>query len=111
MISIPASSVADPNHLVHRVTLPSRCSEVFSWRLQRRVQVTRHAAQRMAVRGASDELLPTIIAAGSIRQRDPTHLWVWLDVECRADKLLRVVLVLEPAVVVKTVMHHWELLP
>ena len=56
----------------------------------------------MAVRGASDELLPTIIAA---------HLWVWLDDECRADKLLRVVLVLEPAVVVKTVMHHWELLP
>ena len=37
----------------------------------------------MAVRGASDELLPTIIAAGSIRQRDATHLWVWLDVEGR----------------------------
>ena len=107
MISIPASSVADPNHLVHRVTLPSRCSEVFSWRLQRRVQVTRPT--ELTPGGAA--ILPTIIAAGSIRQRDATHLWVWLDVEGRADNLLCVVLVLEPAVVVKTVMHHWELLP
>jgi hypothetical protein len=45
------------------------------------------------------------------RRPSATHLWVWLDVEGRADKLLCVVLVLEQAVVVKTVMHHWELLP
>ena len=84
---------------------------MFSQRFQRRVQVTRHAVQRMAERDVSDELLLKIIDAGSIRQRYATHLWVWLDVEGRADNLLCVVLVLEQAVVVKTVMHHWELMP
>ncbi len=84
---------------------------MYSQRFERRVQVTRHAAKRMAERGISDELLLKIIDAGSIRQSDSTHLWVWLDVEGRADNLLCVVLVLEQVVVVKTVMHHWELLP
>jgi hypothetical protein len=84
---------------------------MFSQRFHRRVQVTRHAAQRMAQRRISEELLLEIIDTGTIRERDATHLWVWLDVEGRAGNLLCAVLVLEQAVVVKTVMHHWELLP
>lgn len=84
---------------------------MYSERFQRRVQVTRHAAQRLAERGISEELLLEIIDTGTIRERDPTHLWVWLHVESRSDNLLCAVVVLEQAVVVKTVMHRWELLP
>ena len=39
------------------------------------------------------------------------RLWVWLDVPGRDDNLLCAVLLLESAVIVKTVMHHWELMP
>lgn len=39
------------------------------------------------------------------------RLWVWLNVPQRNDSLLCAVLVLEDAVIVKTVMHHWELMP
>ena len=43
--------------------------------------------------------------------RDASHLWVWLDVPGRDDNLLCAVLVLEDGVIVKTVMHHCELMP
>ncbi len=94
-----------------RAGLQLRCPAMYSHRFQRRAQVTHHAAQRMVERGTSEQQLLEIVDAGSIRQRDATHLWAWPDVEGRADNLLCVVLVLEEAVVVKTVMHHWESLP
>jgi hypothetical protein len=84
---------------------------MYSQRFHRRVLVTRHATQRMVERNVSEALLLEIIDVGTIRQRDETHLWVWLDVEGRSDNLLCVVLVLEQALIVKTVMHHWELMP
>lgn len=64
----------------------------------------------MLDRSVSDELLLRIIDSGSVRYRDPAHLWVWSEVSGRNDNLLCVVLVLEARVVVKTVMHHWELM-
>jgi hypothetical protein len=59
----------------------------------------------------SDALLLRVIDEGGIRYRDASHLWAWLDVPGRADNLVCAVLVLEAAVIVKTVMHHWELMP
>ncbi|MDP1691434.1 MAG: hypothetical protein Q8L49_05695 [Burkholderiaceae bacterium] len=52
-----------------------------------------------------------VIEERSTRYRDAEHLWVWLEVPGRDDKLLCAVLVLEDALVVKTVLHRWELLP
>ena len=75
------------------------------------VIVTRHAAQRMAERSVSDALLLRVIDEGAIRYKDATHLWAWLDVPGRNDNLMCAVLVLDDALIVKTVMHHWELLP
>lgn len=59
----------------------------------------------------SAELLLRIIDEGATRYSDETHLWAWLDVPGRTDNLVCVVLVLEGAVIVKTVMHRWELMP
>ncbi len=84
---------------------------MFSTRFDRPVIVTRHARDRMAERNVDDELLLQLIDDGLTRYSDGTHLWAWLHVPGRADNLVCAVLVLEEAVIVKTVMHHWELLP
>lgn len=84
---------------------------LYSSRFQRPIVITHHAAQRMAERGISGELLLEIIDTGSTRYSDARHLWAWLGIAGRIDNLICVVLVLEDAVIVKTVMHHWELMP
>ncbi len=83
---------------------------MHSKRFGRPVVVTRHAAQRMAERSVSEALLLQVIDEGSTRYSDSTHLWAWLDVPGRGDNLVCAVLVLEAAVVVKTVMNHWEIM-
>lgn len=72
--------------------------------------VTYHAAQRMAERGISEEILLEVIDTGDTRYSDDTHLWVYKAFPARDDNLLCAVLVLEDVLVVKTVMHHFELL-
>ena len=81
-----------------------------SIRFQRPVIVTYHATQRMAERCVSEEILLEVIETGDTRYADETHLWVFKAFPVRDDNLLCVVLVLEDALVVKTVMHHFELL-
>lgn len=84
---------------------------MFSSRFNRAIIVTRHAAQRMQERDVSAALLLEVIETGNIRNSDADRLWVWLNVSDRDDNLLCAVLVLEDALIVKTVMHHWELMP
>ena len=84
---------------------------MYSFRFGRQVIVTRHAAQRMAERNVTDALLLRLIDEGNTRYRDASHLWTWLDLPDRVDNLVCAVLVLEDAVIVKTLLHHWELMP
>jgi hypothetical protein len=81
-----------------------------STRFQRPVILTRHAEQRMAERGISEAMLLEVIDTGGTRYADATHLWAFKAFPARDDNLLCAVLVLESAVVIKTVMHHFELL-
>lgn len=81
-----------------------------STRFQRSVILTRHAEQRMSERGISDAMLLEVIDTGDTRYADATHLWAFKDFPARDDNCLCAVLVLESAVVVKTVMHHFEVL-
>ncbi len=84
---------------------------MFSTRFARDVIVTRHARQRMFERAVTDALLLRVIDEGSLRYRDDNHLWAWLNVSGRTDNLLCAVLVLEQALIVKTVLHRWEPMP
>lgn len=84
---------------------------MHSIRFGRQVIVTRHAAQRMAERKVTDALLLRLIDEGNTRYRDASHLWAWLDLPDHVDNLVCAVLVLEDAVIVKTLLHHWELMP
>jgi len=79
-----------------------------SQRFQRPVVITRHAAARMAERGIGEAELLEIIDTGDLRFRDETHLWAFRYFPARDDNLVCAVLVLEDAVVVKTVMHRFE---
>lgn len=51
-----------------------------------------------------------VIDSGETRYRDATHLWVYKEFSERLDNLLCAVLVLEDRLVVKTVMHHFEVI-
>ena len=50
-----------------------------------------------------------VIDTGETRFKDPTHLWAYKNLLGRTDNLVCAVLVLEGAVVVKTVMHAFVL--
>lgn len=83
---------------------------MYSIRFQRRLVVTRHARERMVERDISDAMLIEVIDEGETRYRDATHLWAFKAFPERHDNLLCAVLVLEDAVIVKTVMHHFSVL-
>lgn len=61
-------------------------------------------------RGIFEALLLEVIDEGETRYADETHLWAFKAFPARNDNLVCAVLVLESAVVVKTVMHHFEVL-
>ena len=75
------------------------------------VVLTEHARQRMAKRNISDALLLDIIDTGTVQDAGQGHFWLYKEVPGRSDNLLCAAVVMENAVVVKTVMHHWETRP
>lgn len=72
---------------------------------------TQHARLRMAERSIGVELVVEIIDTGAIREAGNAHYWLYKDVPGRTDNLLCVAAVIDNAVVVKTIMHHWEVQP
>ena len=75
------------------------------------VVLTEHARQRMAERNMSDALVLEIIDTGTLKDAGKGHYWLYKHVISRTDNLLCVAAVIDNAVVVKTVMHHWESQP
>ncbi|OYU30138.1 MAG: hypothetical protein CFE39_15120 [Comamonadaceae bacterium PBBC2] len=82
---------------------------MFSLRFQLPIVLTTHARVRMDERSISMEELLLVIDTGDTRYKDSAHLWVFKAIEGRVDNLVCAVLVLEDAVVVKTVMHRFTL--
>lgn len=62
----------------------------------------------MAERNVSEVELIAVIDTGETRYKDRTRLWAFKHFPERHDNLLCAVLVLEEAVVVKTVMHRFD---
>ena len=81
---------------------------LFSQRFEREIIITRHAAMRMSERSMTETMLLEIIDTGETRYRDESHLWAFKTFPERADNFLCAVLVLEDRLIVKTVMHHFE---
>ncbi|MBS0555863.1 MAG: DUF4258 domain-containing protein [Proteobacteria bacterium] len=80
---------------------------MFSARFNRPVRITHHATRRMAERGMSEALLLDLIETGTVRHKDNEHAWVWREYAGRSDNLLCAAILIGPALIVKTVMHHF----
>ena len=65
----------------------------------------------MAERHVSDEVVQAIIDTGTLKGAGSSHYWLYQEVPGRTDNLLCMAAVIDNAVVVKTIMHHWELQP
>jgi Domain of unknown function (DUF4258) len=87
----------------------SHLADFYSSRFGKDVWITRHARLSMLRRGIDFDLLQRIVETGVIRQKDSAHLWVYLQVEERADNLLCVAAVNSTTVIIKTAMIHWSL--
>jgi len=83
---------------------------MFSQRFGRPVVLTLHARRRMAERSIGEDILLKLIERGTVRHKDERRLWIAGHFPDRQDNLLCIAVVLEEAVVIKTVMHHfvWE---
>jgi hypothetical protein len=78
---------------------------MHSTRFNLPIILTRHAIQRMKERHISEQELLEVVDTGDCKFKDETHLWAYKHLNGRNDNLICAVLVLEDAVVVKTVMH------
>lgn len=81
---------------------------MFSARFQIEVLLTRHARQRMTERNIDDALLLDLIETGTARHKDQTHFWLFKHYDDRDDNLLCIAALIDDALVVKTVMHHFQ---
>ena len=75
------------------------------------VVLTEHARLRMAERNVDSILVLDIIDTGTLKDAGNAHYWLYKQVPQRTDNLLCVAAVIDNAVVVKTILHHWELRP
>ncbi len=80
---------------------------MYSKRFSRPVVLSRHAVIRMVERRVSDAELLEVIDTGGTRFKDASHLWAYKPLTGRIDNLICAVLVLENAVIVKTVLHDF----
>ena len=83
---------------------------MFSKRFSLPIVLTKHAQERMLERSVTIEQVVEIVDTGETKFADPTHLWAYKALPNRDDNLICAVLVLEDKVVVKTIMHHFEVL-
>ena len=79
-----------------------------SERFKRRVWLTNHAMRRAAERTITIDTLLDIIETGTLREMEAGHCWLWKAIEGRHDNLLCVAALMADALIIKTVMHHFE---
>ncbi len=81
---------------------------MHSTRFNLPVVLTEHARLRMEERNIHAALVLDIIDSGTLKEAGNSHYWLYKHLPDRADNLLCVAAVVDNAVVVKTIMHHWE---
>ncbi len=84
---------------------------MFSQRFALAVVLTAHARERMVTRDMDETLLLDIIETGVDKDAGAGHHWIYKHYPERQDNLLCVAAVVDDVLVVKTVMHRWEITP
>lgn len=85
--------------------------KLHSIRFNLPVVLTEHALLRMTERSMDAALVLEIIDTGTLKEAGGAHYWLYKHLADRTDNLLCVAAVVDNVVVVKTIMHHWEVTP
>jgi len=64
----------------------------------------------MAERKIDEAMLLDLIETGEAKYKDEVRLWIFKSYADRNDNLICAAIVLEAALVVKTIMHHFEIM-
>ena len=62
----------------------------------------------MQERHITEAEISEIIETGTIREKDPRHVWIYREFAARQDNLLCIAALLDDVVIIKTIMTHWE---
>ena len=82
---------------------------MFSKRFLLEVRLSHHAKLRMIERNISEVTIIDLVETGTAKNKDAEHLWIYKAYKGRSDNLLCIAVVIESVLVIKTVMHHFEL--
>ncbi|MBF0340700.1 MAG: DUF4258 domain-containing protein [Magnetococcales bacterium] len=82
----------------------------FSARFKRPVVLTRHGIARMAERRVTVQMVAELIETGDMIQKNERNSWISKAFSDRDDNLICTAVAFEAALVVKTVMHNWQLM-
>lgn len=63
----------------------------------------------MVERDISEAIIIDLIETGATQYKDEKRLWIYKAYTDRNDNLLCIAVVIESVLVIKTVMHHFEL--
>jgi hypothetical protein len=81
---------------------------MYSKRFQKPLWLTAHARVRMKERDIPKDTVLDIIETGTLKHKDERHLWVFKSYPDRQDNLLCAAVVEGKALIVKTLMNHWQ---
>jgi Domain of unknown function (DUF4258) len=81
---------------------------MMSQRFGKAIHLTEHAKRRMIERDISIELLIDLIETGELSYKDDKHAWIAKYYLQRGDNLLCAAVIIEQAIIVKTVMFHFS---
>lgn len=82
---------------------------MYSKRFLLEVRLSHHAKLRMIERNISEVTIIDLVETGTAKNKDAEHLWIYKAYKGRSDNLLCIAVVIESVLVIKTVMHHFEL--
>lgn len=84
----------------------------YSKRFRLHVRLTRHATSRMRERSIDVDLIRELIEEGKIREKeekDEKRFWIYHAFKNRDDNLICAAIVKEDLLIIKTIMHRWQL--
>lgn len=70
--------------------------------------MTHHAMRRMSQRELDHETIAALIETEIVKQKDIEHWWVFKELPDRDDNLVCAAVISRQAMIIKTIMTHWE---
>lgn len=104
----PVDQILIAGHCLMGHSPPTRQPRWTSARFGKVVLLTHHAAKRMDERGLHAALLSELVETGAIKRKDAEHWWIFRAFEGRADNAICAAVICREAIIIKTLMTHWE---